>query len=165
MQTLRNIHCEVWAFRHRNERYWPTPITLDSLRFALTEVAKAIDADLRSIKEYRRNNIREQDITEELADCAIMLATALGPDYDTFISYNSSNASLEGIAKHIAIALYDVSRWRELVEPTGYDQGCIIALNMIATHVGHDVICDEVASRLDRIFEKHVLGAQGGNWK
>lgn len=73
-----DTHRAVWATRARIVDRWPTPDYVDSLRFAVSEVGEALDAQLRTDATYRRNHERASSVQEELADVAIMLATALG---------------------------------------------------------------------------------------
>jgi len=69
--------------RKNLEGVWPCPNSADSLRYAATESAEAIDAYLRNSRvDDIRNNDRDADIESELADCAMMLLTAM-PDLPT----------------------------------------------------------------------------------
>jgi hypothetical protein len=74
-------HRIVWQYRNKLERVWPTPGRIDSLRFAFTEAGEAMDAELRKVPQYARNNDRNMSVIEELADCAMMLCTALPEHY------------------------------------------------------------------------------------
>lgn len=78
--VLAECHGLVWAYRRELEAVWPTPGRGDALRFAVTEAAEALDAELRANPLYARNRAREMDELDELADCALMLLTALGPE-------------------------------------------------------------------------------------
>ena len=77
---LAACHALVWAYRRELGAVWPTPGRVDALRFAVTEAAEALDAWLRTNPAYARNRAREMDVLDELADCAMMLLTALGPE-------------------------------------------------------------------------------------
>jgi hypothetical protein len=78
---LQTLHGELWALRDAVEDNFPTPTTLDALRFAVTECGEALDAYLRTKGGYSRNHEKLPDIYGELADCALMLMTALGREY------------------------------------------------------------------------------------
>ena len=78
LDTLRECHRIVWQYRRELEAVWPTPDRLDSLRFATTEAAEALDAWLRMNGTYARNRAKDLSVLDELADCALMLITALG---------------------------------------------------------------------------------------
>lgn len=81
-KTLQEAYRMVWNFRKMSEGRWPTPTPRDSALYAVTEIAEAIDARLRlENPDHVRNNERNEDVLAELADAAIMLLTALGPDY------------------------------------------------------------------------------------
>lgn len=75
---IKHLHRMVWQFRHKTADNFPVPNRLDSLRFAFTEIAEAVDAFLRQNGEYKRNREKGHDITAELAQCLMMLCTAYG---------------------------------------------------------------------------------------
>jgi hypothetical protein len=79
---LQALHANVWAFRHEMTDVWPTPPPIDALAFAVTEAGETIDAELRTRGGYARNNVKDPDFYGEMADWALMLLTALGPDCD-----------------------------------------------------------------------------------
>ena len=82
MNELQECHALVWSFRKEIEPFWATPDPLNSLRYAFTEAAEAMDAWLRQNRPNdSRNNERQNDVLDELADCAIMLLTAVNPDF------------------------------------------------------------------------------------
>ena len=76
--SLSRVAEEVWKFRDSFSLWWPTPPEDDALRFAFCEAAEAMDAILRHNPIYVRNHERSVDLAQELAQCAIMLITALG---------------------------------------------------------------------------------------
>jgi hypothetical protein len=69
----------VWAFRKAFAFWWPTPPEDDAVRFAYCESGELLDALLRENDAYRRNHDRKVDWGQEMAQCAIMIVTALGP--------------------------------------------------------------------------------------
>ncbi len=75
--TIQELHAEVWAFRREMAAYFPTPNQADSLAFAFTEVAEAVDATLRLNPIYKRNQSKAHGVERELAQCAMMLLTAV----------------------------------------------------------------------------------------
>lgn len=147
----------VWTFRKDYEKYWPTPNKLDSLRFAFTEIAEAIDADLRGNITYRRNNQRNPSVEEELADCAIMLITSLPnvevSDYIWGSTPPHASGTLERIAKYVTRALFR----KHLPSKTIYEIDVYTALWYIVDYVGgYDVLQRLIKQRLARIYNKHV---------
>lgn len=80
--TIQQLHAEVWAFRREMAAYFPTPNQADSLAFAFTEIAEAVDATLRQNPVYKRNNTKEHSVERELAQCAMMLLTAVPEGWD-----------------------------------------------------------------------------------
>lgn len=75
--TIQELHREVWQFRREMERYFPTPSQADSIAFAFTEIAEAVDATLRQNPLYKRNQEKAHSVERELAQCAMMLLTAI----------------------------------------------------------------------------------------
>ena len=87
---LRQAHGDVWRFRAEMNGVFPTPGRDDSLVFAFTEVAEALDALMRENPVYKRNNDKEHTIERELAQCAMMLLTAVPSgfrDWDSLDTY------------------------------------------------------------------------------
>ncbi|GIV81694.1 MAG: hypothetical protein KatS3mg051_1048 [Anaerolineae bacterium] len=73
----RRCHELVWQTRHELEEFWPTPSWQHALLFAFTEAGEAVDAYLRQFGHYARNNERDMSVAAELADCAMMLLSAI----------------------------------------------------------------------------------------
>ena len=74
---LKEWHEMVWQFRDAVEHNFPTPNRSDSLAFAFTEVAEAIDAQLRQNSSYQRRSEKSHSVEQELTQCAMMLLTAV----------------------------------------------------------------------------------------
>lgn len=74
----------VSDYRARLSNVWPTPPPLDALKFAVTEAAEVIDAELRTNPSYARNNDKDLDPLDEVADCLMMLVTAMDSDYHRY---------------------------------------------------------------------------------
>lgn len=138
-----NTHRIVWQYRAKLHAVWPTPDRIDALRFAYTEAGEALDAYLRTIPQYARNNHRNMSVSDELGDCAMMLCTAL-PEHYTFPQHvDTTPPTLDGICFFVADALLT----GEVVEP----------LVMIAVYLRdkHGLSMAEVVeSRLQRIERK-----------
>ena len=78
MNELQKLHQMVWRFRAVMEPHWATPGPVDCLRYAFCEAGEAMDAWLRQQRPNdSRNNERQPDVLDELADCAIMLLSAV----------------------------------------------------------------------------------------
>lgn len=136
------------------EDVWPTPDTADALRFAFCESAEAMDAHIRKTSKYARNRDKELSVRDELADCAMMLLTAMR-DFDRFVpSYISDQ--IEGEAERLTDICYSVADamssylWgnnligvKYVGEPLTY----IAAYPEIDLH-------NRIAARLDRIEKK-----------
>jgi len=172
INTLQEAHSRVWTFRRKYSKWWSTPDALDSLRFAYTEAAEALDAHLRQKGGYARNNEREQDIVSELADCAIMLLTALGPNYEfrpMNVTYsNPSEEYLDWIAGDVGASLAAYKRWEAITRKHGrdanrhiYEEGILLALGFIVNYPGMDLV-PMIDARLERIRRKHVKEGHDG---
>ena len=78
----------VWTLRARVSAAWPTPSVVESLAYAVTEIAEAINADLRAKNpKHVRNNFKVESVGDELADTVIMLLTATRKTLDSPVSY------------------------------------------------------------------------------
>lgn len=78
---IADLHAAVWRVRAEIGHAWLTPSPIDCLRYAVTEVAEAMDAWLRAQRpDDTRNNSRQMDVLDELGDCAIMLCSTLSLD-------------------------------------------------------------------------------------
>lgn len=78
---ITHLHAEVWRVRAEIDHAWLTPSPIDCLRYAVTEVAEAMDAWLRAQRpDNARNNSRQMDVLDELGDCALMLCSTLPLD-------------------------------------------------------------------------------------
>lgn len=160
--TLRVAHQIVWNYRAELEPYWPTPDPWDSLLFAQTELGEAIDAYLRSNTLYARNNDRSPDVLDELADCAMMLYTALGPDATRIQWWTPTTGAGEPVG--------DYTRWGTFCGTMGeiidkainfWDGGgtwirlAVGLLHRIALYPEMD-LPQRVADRLERIKAKRI---------
>lgn len=127
MFDLAKVHRTVWDFREEMEHLWPSPGLVDSLRYAFTEAGEAMDARLRETRPGdSRNNDRQASVEEELADCAIMLLTALGKDLPAYYREYSMDGQykLDGICLDVASALEHCAK-----------ADILLALHAIASYV------------------------------
>ena len=170
MNELQECHRLVWAFRKEIEPYWATPDPLNSLRYAFTECAEATDAWLRIERPSdSRNNERQNDVLDELADCAIMLLTALNFDeiksqsnnrYDTdFIFLHAREPErhrLEVLAYQIANALVNARNDSDETSSIylGWIHDAVMSLGWIASYPQME-LKQRIQGRLERIAEKH----------
>lgn len=153
---LQALHDELWAFRAEMDATsdWKTPQSaLDSLRFAATEAGEALDAWLRLKGGYARNNDKSLSVEAELADCAMMLMTAMGPGQIAWQAecwIFDTDPTLEQIMNHTACALeLACINWTNT--SALYTQS---ALHAIASYPGLDLPA-ELRARMARIRRKH----------
>lgn len=94
LNDLQRLHHEVWKWRARMAPVWSTPDRLDSARFAATEATEALNVILNQKGIYKRNNARDKDLYQELAQCALMLFTTLTEDCCPFVEHGTLRAEL-----------------------------------------------------------------------
>lgn len=145
MMNLPKMHRMVWTFREDTADVFPVPERYDSLRFAYTEAAEALDAHLRNNGEYKRNRDKAHSERRELAQCLMMLFTAYGPR-----PYFGEWWPDDGIA--IDDACYAVA----LAHKYG---GTEIqnAIRTVCQYVGPDIE-NELEHALDALRAKHLHG-------
>ena len=149
MNELQECHRLVWAFRKEIETYWTTPDPLNSLRYAFCECAEAMDAWLRAERPSdSRNNDRDNDVLDELADCAIMLFTAMGQDLIPTREFDKElRGRFDSFGYHISVLL---NKWPD-APTTDY----IFIINLIANYPGME-LKQRIQGRLARIAFKHM---------
>lgn len=103
MTTLVEAAELVWRFREQWQAVWKTPSAQESLRYAYHEMGEAVSDLLRETRDDFRNRDRQPQVAVELADVAIMLITALGPEYE----YTEDVALPEGWADLEQWAAFD----------------------------------------------------------
>ena len=182
MTTIQELHREVWAFRREMAAYFPTPNQADSLAFAFTEVAEAVDATLRQNPLYKRNNTKEHSVERELAQCAMMLLTAVPEGWDRWrmIPKSGRKRSLSWIAATIGIAYDEFEMGRENsfgMEDILYAIGQLIDLpthlraELARMRAKHGPVQDDGPASLNAVENEHVVyvppveGLQLADWK
>lgn len=147
-ELAQRLTAAVWATRDRLGDRWPMPEPHDSLRFATCEAAEVLDAWLRSIPEYRRNNPKAPDLRGEVADTAIMLITALNrePPADLIELDFDAQRLMDKLAGYCASALVEARRWK------AHTNICLALSCCVGLVPDLDVA---VTERLARIAEKH----------
>ncbi len=150
MNELQECHELVWAFRKEIEPYWATPDPLNSLRYAFCEAAEAMDAWLRAERpEDSRNNERQNNVLDELADCAIMLLTVI-PGLNSLYSHyemDDYTGNLHSICFHVSRLLNDAN---DIV----YFK-FVTVISLIANYPGME-LKQRIQGRLERIVKKHA---------
>jgi len=149
-EELRHCHTIVWQWRAKLADVWPTPNRLDALRFAVTEAAEAMDAWLRLNGGYARNHDKSLSVEDELADCAMMLLTAAGEDWQPSTPSRIYNATLESIVFYVALLCYDNVSDSEDFSTMGF----IVAT--IAAYPGMSNLAERINKRLERIAERRL---------
>jgi hypothetical protein len=133
----------VGACREELAGVRPLPTTLDSILFAMTELAEYVEAArLRPNAQYIRNNERQFDERRELAQVGEMLATAMWVMDTEPTSKDAGGVLVSRLACTISYALYMWSQgkrsaawgsletaltiWAELAEYVDEDPAALI---------------------------------------
>jgi hypothetical protein len=152
-EELRECHAIVWQWRAKLADVWPTPNRLDALRFAVTEAAEAMDAWLRLNGGYARNHDKSLSVEDELADCAMMLLTAAGKDWQPSTEPALRRLTLECIVFEVAVLCFEDS-----IESVDFvfatEAGDIVAT--IAAYPGMNNLAERINARLERIAERRL---------
>jgi NTP pyrophosphatase (non-canonical NTP hydrolase) len=148
--TISDMHAMVWDLRSRISDKWATPERQDCLRYAFTEAGEAMDAYLRETRAGdSRNTFRQPNVYEELADCVMMLLTALGPEYDedweqTCPTDRDLVWTLDEVCGHVGGLLEYYSPFQT-----------VYVVNMIKVCFGGVNMSEALTARLERIEAKH----------
>lgn len=154
-EELQALHAELWAFRAEMDANtaWKTPPVLDALRFAVTEAGEAMDAWLRVHGGYARNHEKQPDVYGELADCAMMLMTALGPEW-------KHDGTCETEYPCLDIAIDSLVEW---IAPAPWAYRCGESWTPFAAGGMRDIaltpgmdLPTELRQRMERIRTKHA---------
>jgi hypothetical protein len=152
-ENLRALWAAVWAFRAEMEDYFPTPGRDDSLAFAFTESAEAVDAQLRQNPRYKRNNDKAHSIERELTQCAMMLLTSVPRTWNGWGGLDFYDFVATWTVRNIAIR---VGRCLEVSSDIEYILGTVQAIN---TAVDLSVT---LPAELARMRAKHKPANGGG---
>jgi hypothetical protein len=150
-EELRECHAIVWQWRAKLADVWPTPNRLDALRFAVTEAAEAMDAWLRLNNNYARNHDKSLSVEDELADCAMMLLTAAGEEWEPPKPVQVFRGwTLECIMFEVAMMCYE----NAIEKMFSMQAGDIVAT--IAAYPGMSNLAERINARLERIAERRL---------
>ncbi len=151
----RRCHELVWQTRRELKDSWPTPSREHALLFAFTEAGEAVDAYLRQFGHYARNNERDMSVAAELADCAMMLLTAMSRPWDEYMT-RAVDARVRAYGDHLDMefALCEVAYQVGQAPANGSLRGVPRALAAILAVPGLDLEA-ELVKRLERIRARH----------
>lgn len=79
LPNIQQMHALVWNLRAEIKDKWASPSRKNSCRFLVTEAAELLDAYLRMVGGFARNNLKDLSLPLELADVVMMALTAMGP--------------------------------------------------------------------------------------
>jgi hypothetical protein len=147
----------VHSFRLHMEPYWKTPTPYDCLRYAFTEIGRAVDAQLRlGWLDETRNKRGRGVVKGKIADALIMVATAL---------YGATLARPTGLVKadnRLGLAAVDVTIAMLAASSSGlWQNDAFMALYHCIQLLGIHESLDWVHDRLERIYWKQV--SEGGH--
>jgi len=151
------LHDMVWTLRNEIHTTWPTPEPMMCIRYAVTEAAETMDAWLRIERPGdARNHAKNATlamILGELADCAMMLLSALGPEWDgewqpagreMYWKKTIKDVNIDSVCVEVGSLLWLFSPF-----------GIVYTVKTIADYPGMDIEV-EMAARLAKIRVKHV---------
>lgn len=146
MNELQKLHATIWRFREVMEPFWATPEPVDCLRYAFCEAGEAMDAWLRQQRPNdSRNNERQPDVLDELADCAIMLLSAVPIDKFTI----PSNSGVDGLT--LGSICYGTARAMHFP-----DRGLTLNVANLIAHYSGMNLKERIVGRLWKIAHKHA---------
>ena len=155
MNELQECHRLVWAFRKEIEPYWATPDPLNSLRYAFCEAAESMDAWLRAERPNdSRNNERQNDVLDELADTAIMLLTAV-EEGEPFVHFRDPNGNIYDSSNLERIAKYITECFLSAKQEANSNNKIRVCVWRIANYPGME-LKQRIQGRLARIAFKHM---------
>lgn len=153
-KQLSTWHFWTWRFRTEVEDNFPTPPRDDSLAFAYTEVAEALDAQLRQNPRYKRNNDKAHSIERELTQCAMMLLTAVPATYCDWQSIDTYPFLGMWTVRNIAVR---VGQCLQVPSDYAYILGTVAAISTIVD------LNETLAQEFDRMRAKHgAYNSAGG---
>lgn len=137
------VRCR-WSVAERR----PAPTTLDSMLFAMTELAEYTEAErLRSNPRYVRNNERQFDARRELAQAGEMLFTALWMMDEEKPVGDAGSVLIGRVAYYLGLALVSWGKGKWNASTHALTRAAAAWVDL-ATHVGEDpeaLIGDELA--------------------
>lgn len=155
--NIQETHQMIWNWREVYGEYFPTPNLWHSVLFSLSEIGEAADAILRQEPQYKRNNNRNPNYFDEIADTAFMLHTALGKDY---IIKNPDRVYVGGFRRAAQEIGFAVDAYNTDTEDLT-KKICLRALR--ALYGTTDNLPDLIASRLEKLYEKHIKPHDGNS--
>lgn len=151
MNDLQKLHSMVWDLRREIDATWPAPEPETCFRYAFTEAGEAMDAWLRIERPGDVRNhlvvMTSGRVRAELADCAMMLLSALGPEWGTDWRESDCSLSLNQICGSVGTLLFD------RVEMFPHE---ILHIVSGIAHYSNMNLEAELAARLAGIRVKHV---------
>lgn len=144
---------QVAAHRAASAGYYPMPATADNAIYAIEETGEYLDARMRSRpSDHKRNNERQPDPAEELAQMGYMIAsTAISLEAGDDEPAEYADELAAAIAANMASALRLLGDRRPEAARQAID-GAFSAWVHLCQLTGHDPaeLLDQVAAKIDR---------------
>lgn len=173
-QAYSEVDAIVTKYRNKLERDWPTPPAGDCLKFAVTEAGeviedklpsfeeclmwatvkatRVIDAELRQNPLYARNNDKNIDTLDEVADCLMMLVSANQKLGYLYVNTNDTGYLFSSITMLVIECGAALDRF-ESFGGTSLQRPITICLQLLGEDAPR-----RVESRLQRIKAKVIKG-------
>jgi len=148
METYKEM---VIKWRKQTKHAYPWPNDYDCIRFALTELGEALDAEMRENKGYKRNNVKNHGVNDELGDALFMLFSIDG--------YTPGNIPVIKTNKNVVMAMMYLSiiagSW-ESVEATQdeWDSAMDVVVAYILGNKGFSF--DNLKNTIKKLEGKHL---------
>lgn len=168
LEDIFRMKKSVDDLRLKIEDSWPTPSIFHSILFAFSEMGEAIDALLDEEMLYSRNNpIPKDNVIDELADCAMMILSAvdivgINEDYllKKFDNPLIKNEKITTIAFHIsyiALRLEDDENFQNAMYFNEHLLGIVYSISCYINRItgSNENLGDKLNERLGKIYKKH----------
>lgn len=143
----------ILKWRQQYAADFPIPSKLESIQFAFTEVAEAVDAKLRENPNFKRNKSKEISYVNELCDVIFMLVTYLGSG--AYVKSLSAETGLD--ISLVAVYVSHAMRYHDMNMRHAHDAA------VEALEATYHLLCLEtdeplaaVIRKLDSIVEKRI---------
>ena len=157
-EKLEAFKSDVIVWRNLVRDIYPWPSDIDCLKFALTELSEALDAELRMNRTFKRNNVKDHSVKSELGDALFMILSFEKYEPGSVIYVNAGPANL--LAAISALANATILLMQVYAGNVGYTLEkdvfplLDVTLSFIFGHTEFDE--DALYQTIKKIDDKHV---------
>lgn len=160
--SILNSWKQVWQFRTKFEKYWPTPSRKQSLHFALQEIGEADDAWIRGTTDnFARNMERSMNLRKELSQATIMLLTAIENDFSIYAIEDEEMQDMEETIVRSAIWIADaLCAYHDDSE----DGDWLYSLERALSVLFSVLTPDDIKTTLDEVYQNVIYNKLPSTW-